>query len=91
MEVVRIEQVMTRDGELVIKGLPYKKGQAVQVFVVPQAAAPHARTRLTVGILRRSGLIGMWQDRDDIRDSADYARQLRERAQTRGDAHDIAG
>jgi hypothetical protein len=38
---------------------------------------------LTVGDLRRSGLLGMWKDRDDIEDSSLYARQLREAAQKR--------
>jgi hypothetical protein len=45
-----------------------------------------ARSRLTVRQLRQSGLIGMWKDRDDIRDSAAYARRLREQAQRRGDS-----
>jgi hypothetical protein len=30
-----------------------------------------------------SGLAGMWKDRDDIKDSVAYARQLREQAQKR--------
>jgi len=30
-----------------------------------------------------SGLVGLWKDRDDIKDSAVYARQLREQAQRR--------
>ena len=30
-----------------------------------------------------SGLVGMWKDRTDIGDSVEYARQLREQAQTR--------
>lgn len=38
---------------------------------------------LTVGDLRRSGLLGMWKDREDIQDSSVYARQLREAAQNR--------
>jgi hypothetical protein len=33
--------------------------------------------------LRQSGLIGLWKNRDDIIDSAVYARQLREQAQQR--------
>jgi hypothetical protein len=44
-----------------------------------------ARSHLTVRQLRQSELIGMWKDRDDIRDSAAYARRLREQAQRRGD------
>ncbi|OAD24010.1 hypothetical protein THIOM_000145 [Candidatus Thiomargarita nelsonii] len=42
-----------------------------------------SRTRLTVRQLRQSGLIGLWKNRDDIIDSAVYARQLREQAQQR--------
>jgi hypothetical protein len=35
-------------------------------------------------VLTRSGLVGMWKDREDIGDSVEFARQLRERLQTRG-------
>jgi len=44
--------------------------------------------QLTVGQLRESGLIGLWEDREDIADSATYARTLREQAQRRGDISD---
>ncbi len=82
MEAIQLRQVVEKDGEVLIKGLPYKKGQAVEVVMsIPSTPSPH----LTVGRLRRSGLIGLWHDRDDIDDSASYARQLRERAQQRGD------
>ena len=43
------------------------------------------RSHLTVRQLRESGVIGLWKDRYDIRDSAAYARRLREQAQRRGD------
>jgi hypothetical protein len=86
-----MQQVMTKDGELVVKGLPYKKGQTVQVIVLAQSVADPAQPRLTVGRMRKSGLIGMWRDRTDIGDSSTFARQLREQAQQRGDAdHDSA-
>ncbi len=38
---------------------------------------------LTADRLLASGLIGMWCDRDDLGDSVEYARQLREQAQQR--------
>jgi hypothetical protein len=85
MEAVQIQQVMARDGEILITGLPYKRGQAVEVIVFLPPTLPVPRARLTVGQLRRSGLIGLWQDRDDIGDSSVYARQLREQAQERGE------
>jgi len=85
MEAVQVQQVIARDGEVLITGLPYKRGQAVEIIVFLQPAPPQPRARLTVGRLRQSGLIGLWQDRDDIGDSAVYARRLREQAQQRGD------
>ena len=87
MEAVQVQQVMAKDGEVLITGLPFKKGQSVEIIVFLQSTAPSPRARLTVGRLRRSGLIGLWQDRGDIGDSSVYARQLREQAQQRGDIH----
>jgi len=85
MEAVQVQQVISKDGELVVTGLPYKKGQTVAVIVVLQPTTSPPRAHLTVGHLRRSGLIGMWQDRTDIDDSSAYAGQLREQAQSRAD------
>jgi hypothetical protein len=87
MEAVQVHQVIARDGEILITGLPYKRGQAVEVIVIVPPEAPQPRARLTVGQLRKSGLIGLWQDRDDIGDSSAYARRLREQAQERGEVH----
>jgi len=85
MEAVQVRQVVVKDGELFITSLPYKKGQAVDVLVFPQSTTSRPAVRLTAGDLRRSGLIGMWQDRADITDGSVYARQLREKAQHRED------
>jgi hypothetical protein len=87
MEAVQVQQVIAKDGEVLITGLPYKKGQSVKIIVFLQPTTLPPRAHLTVGRLRKSGLIGLWQDRDDIDDSSVYARQLREQAQRRGDIH----
>jgi hypothetical protein len=42
-----------------------------------------------VAELTANGLIGMWADRTDIGDSVEFARRLRERAQTRADRFDV--
>ena len=81
MEVIRVQQVVTKDGEIVVKDLPYKKGQYVTLLIEPVVTPP--RPRLTVRQLRQSGLIGLWKDREDIQDSTVFARQLRDKAQTR--------
>jgi hypothetical protein len=92
MEAIRIEQVITEDGQVVITGLPYEKGQIVEVIMFPQPKSPAPQKRLTVRQLRESGLIGLWKDRTDIEDSTVYARQLREQAQKRGDiTYDLPG
>jgi hypothetical protein len=87
MEAVQVKQVIAKDGEVLLTGLPFKKGQFVEVIVLLQPSTPPPHARLTVGRLRQSGLIGLWQDRDDIGDSSVYARRLREQAQQRGDIH----
>ena len=85
MEAIRVQQVVAEDGEVVITDLPYKKGQAVEIILLLQPTKIAPRSRLTVGQLRESGLIGLWKDREDIEDRSVYARQLREQAQKRGD------
>jgi len=92
MEAVRVQQVVAKDGEVLVRGIPYKKGQIVEIIVLPQLMKTTPRSHLTVGQLRESGLIGLWKDRYDIRDSAAYARRLREQAQKRGDIdYDFTG
>ena len=85
MEALRIQQVVAKDGEVLVRGIPYKEGQIVEIIVLPQPLKTTPRSHLTVRRLRQSGLIGLWKDRDDIRDSAAYARRLRKQAQKRGD------
>lgn len=92
MEAMRVQQVITKDGELLLTGLPYKTGQAVEIILLPEPVAQSARAGLTVRRLRQSGLIGLWKDREDIQDSAAFARQLRGQAQQRGEInYDFAG
>jgi hypothetical protein len=89
MEAVRLEQVVTEDGKVVITGLPYEKGQVLEVIMFPQPKSPEPRARLTVRQLEQSGIIGLWKDRTDIKDSSVYARQLREQTQKRGDIPEL--
>jgi len=57
MEAVQVQQVMARDGEILITGLPYKRDQAVEVIIflppptplllyahshIPFCVAPHS-------------------------------------------------
>ena len=83
MEAMRLRKVVERDGEIFVTGLPYKKGQYVEMILLVEPSAMPRRPRLTARRLLHSRLIGLWQDRKDFQDSAAFARQLREQAQRR--------
>ncbi len=85
MEAIRREKVIVKDGQIHLTGLPYRRGDRVEIIVLPQADKTRTHIRLTVRQLRQSGLIGLWRDRSDIEDSSAYARRLREQAQQRGE------
>jgi hypothetical protein len=83
MEAVRLQKVIEKDGELLLTELPCKKGQRVEVIILAEPLVSSPPPRLTAKRLIESGVVGLWQDREDITDSAAYARQLREEAQRR--------
>lgn len=55
----------------------------MEMILLIEPSAMSRRPRMTARRLLQSGLIGLWKDREDIEDSATYARQLREQAQRR--------
>ena len=83
MEAIRLQQTIQKKGELTLRNLPVEKGQQVEVLLLLMPTETDTRPRLTAGQLRQSELVGLWQDRKDITDSALYARQLREQVQRR--------
>jgi len=80
MDAIHLRKIVERDGEIVVKGLPFRKGESVEVTV---SAATKEGERLTARKLLQSELVGIWKDRKDLPGSAIFARQLRERAQKR--------
>lgn len=92
MQTIRVQQTIKKSGELTITDLPVVEGQQVEVLLLLSASSEPKRPRLTAQQLLNSGLIGLWKDRSDITDSAEYARQLREEAQKRpGIGNDYSG
>lgn len=83
MNAVRLEKVLENDGELILTGLPYRKGQKVELIVLSEVREQEQKPPLTAEKLLNSGIVGIWKDRKDIADSSVYARQLREQAQQR--------
>lgn len=82
MDAIRIITTVEQDGELHLSNLPLKKGQRVEMIVLPEAEQV-LLPMLSADQLLNSGLIGLWKDREDISDSSSYARLLREQAQHR--------
>ncbi|MEI2609652.1 MAG: hypothetical protein V9G20_13570 [Candidatus Promineifilaceae bacterium] len=83
MEAIRLQQTIQKKGELTLRNLPVEKGQQVEVLLLLMPTETDTRPRLTARQLLQSELVGLWQDRKDITDSALYARQLREQVQRR--------
>jgi hypothetical protein len=50
---------------------------------LPPAREKPRTGRELIAALRATGLVGMWREKEDIGDSAEFARGLRERAQRR--------
>ena len=80
MDEIHVRQTIEKDGELTVSGLPYRKGQHVEVTLMIQPVST-PRMRLTASELLDSELIGLWSERTDIPDSVTFARQLRAQAQ----------
>jgi len=76
----KIHQLVEQDGEITVRGLPCKRGQQVEMIVLLDSGTEAGRRLPTARDFLRSGLVGMWADRTDIQDSADFARSLRERS-----------
>ncbi len=83
MKTLHVHKIIEKDSEIHLTNLPYKKGQQVEIIVQPEPTEGEGRRPLTARQLLNSGLIGLWKDRTDIKDSAAYARMLREKAQRR--------
>jgi hypothetical protein len=83
MAAVHIEKIIEKDGEISLTGLPFKKGERVELTLSSEPAETTARRFITARELLNSEIIGMWKDREDIGDSSEFARKLREKAQRR--------
>ncbi|MBI4674912.1 MAG: hypothetical protein HY741_25000 [Chloroflexi bacterium] len=85
MEAIRIQKVMKKDGELSLSGLPFRKGEAVELILLARPKKKRRKKGVTAAQLLKSDWIGMWKDRQDIGDSVEFARTLRKRASTRSE------
>jgi len=89
MQALRLWQTVQKNGEIHLQGLPVVKGEEIEMLLLFGTKPQQTKKRLTARQLLNSELIGLWKDRTDITDSVTYARELREKAQTRN--HDNFG
>lgn len=85
MQAIRLTRTIEKSGELHLTNLSVVEGQHVELLLLftSNMKTTKRKKRLTARQLLNSNLIGMWEDRTDITDSAEYAHQLREQAQRR--------
>lgn len=83
MTAIRRHAVVEQDGEVTLRGLPYKKGDALDVVL--NRGRRSSRRPLRALDLAESSVAGMWQDYEPCADAPDLARELRERASRTGD------
>jgi len=84
MNAIRVQKVLSDDGKIQLSNLPFKRGQTIEVILFLYSDQKQHSSSISVKEFKKSRLIGMWKDRNEIQDSSSYARQLRKQAQTRG-------
>lgn len=82
MQAIRLQQTIEKDSEIHLSDLPVFQGQEVEVIVLI-SPLPETKETFTARQLMNSGLIGVWENRTDIKDGLTYARQLREQSQAK--------
>ena len=78
---VRTKTIVQPGGVVEIRSPELTPGTSAEVIVLVDAAAP--QRGMTAAGLLDSGLVGLWEDRVDIVDSAEFARRLRRQAERR--------
>ena len=66
MQAIRLKLTVEKDGEIYLSDLPVFQGQQVDV-VVSFSPLPEIKKTFTARQLLNSGLIGVWEDRTDIK------------------------
>ena len=80
------QQVTIKSGGLVsLRSRKLKAGTIAEVIVLVEPAETTVEKSMTGADLLKSGLVGIWAERKDISDSLEFARQLRQKAEKRGE------
>lgn len=100
VRVHKTNAVVSEEGSVTLHDLPFKEGEKLEVFLMqhePEESEmsvhqdAHDERKAEKGSARamaRSALVGLWEDRDDMGSSQEFARKLREQAQHRSGKQD---
>ncbi len=83
MEALKLNKKLKKDGEILLRDIPFHKGEEVEIIILSTSDKKDAGEISSAHKLAQSSIVGIWKERDDINDSAEYARSLRKRAETR--------
>lgn len=81
MEAIHIQKALKKDGEILVTGLPYKKGDEIDMILLFDRT--EKKPKLTARTIIQSEMIGLWKNRKNLLNSPLYARQLRDQSQNR--------
>ena len=80
------QKVTIQSGGLIsLRSRKLKAGTQAEVIVLVVLAENVAKKSMTAADLLKSGLVGIWAGRKDIGDSFEFARELRKKAENRGE------
>ncbi len=80
------QKIIIKSGGLVsLRSRKLKAGTKAEVIVLVESTETTAEKFMTGADLLKSGLVGMWAERKDIGESLEFARQLRQKAEKRGE------
>ncbi len=80
------QKIIIKSGGLVsLRSRKLKAGTKAEVIVLVEPTETTAEKFMTGADLLKSGLVGMWAERKDIGESLEFARQLRQKAEKRGE------
>lgn len=82
MQALKINTILKKDGEILIRDLPLDKGEEVEITLLFRPK-PVRKIFSTAEDLLKSDIVGLWKDRTDMEDSPEFARILREKSQRR--------
>lgn len=88
MRLVKLKTIVTAQRTVTLKvpeDVPTGPMEIIVVFAPPESSPRAAIADSTLGDLRASEFFGMWRERDDMADSSDFARALREQTWKRSE------